>query len=127
VHVLPAGRCGLVETARILRFLAAHGAQQCGPCMFGLPAIADDFTELAAGRAAAGVLDRLARRLGVISGRGACRHPDGAVRIAASAISAFASDARAHAAGHPCPAAQDPRRDWTSQPIQITPPGGDRL
>jgi NADH:ubiquinone oxidoreductase subunit F (NADH-binding) len=126
VHVLPAGSCGLAETARILRFLASHGAQQCGPCRFGLPAIADDFAQLAAGWPAAGVLDRLSRRLGVISGRGACRHPDGAVRLAASAMSAFASDARAHAAGHPCPAARDRRPDPARRPGPSTRPGGER-
>jgi NADH:ubiquinone oxidoreductase subunit F (NADH-binding) len=119
VHVLPVVSCGLAETARILRFLAADGAQQCGPCMFGLPAIADDFAQLAAGRPTGGVLERLARRLRVISGRGACRHPDGAVRIAASALSAFADDARAHAAGHPCPAARDRRPDGVTRPFQV--------
>jgi hypothetical protein len=48
------------------------------------------------------VLERLHRRLGSIAGRGACRHPDGAVRMAASALAAFAPDASTHAAGHPC-------------------------
>jgi len=38
----------------------------------------------------------------VIPGRGACRHPDGATRMAASALAAFAGDVRAHAAGRPC-------------------------
>jgi NADH:ubiquinone oxidoreductase subunit F (NADH-binding) len=104
VLVLPPGGCGVAETARILGFLAAQGAQQCGPCRFGLPAIADDFTQLAAGRPEGRVLDRLDRRLGAIRGRGACRHPDGAVRLAASALAAFAADVRAHAAGQPCPA-----------------------
>ena len=124
IQVLPAGSCGLAETARILRYLAAHGAQQCGPCTFGLPAIAEDFAELAAGRPAASLMERLAGRLEMISGRGACRHPDGAVRIAASAISAFASDARAHAAGRPCPAAQDQPADAETRPVLVTRPGG---
>lgn len=102
IFALPAGRCGLAETARILSYLANQGAQQCGPCTFGLPAVADDFARLAEGRRDSDVLDRLERRLGVISGRGACRHPDGAVRMAASALAAFAADARVHAAGRPC-------------------------
>ena len=36
--VFPQRACGLVETARALRYLAAESAGQCGPCMFGLPA-----------------------------------------------------------------------------------------
>ena len=57
-----------VETARILRYHADAGARQCGPCMFGLPAIAADMTALGAGDR--GALDRLRRRLPVINGRG---------------------------------------------------------
>lgn len=103
---LPAAACGLIETARVLGYLAEQGARQCGPCAFGLPAIADDFTQLASGRSGGAVLARLERRLGVITGRGACRHPDGAVRMAASALSAFAADAQAHSRRMPCPAAR---------------------
>lgn len=91
--VLPARATGLTETAQILAYLAKESANQCGPCMFGLPAIAADFAELAArhsGRAV--VLDRLRRRLGVIPGRGACSHPDGAARLAASALRVFAHE-----------------------------------
>ena len=106
IVALPAGRCGLAETARILGFLARQGAGQCGPCMFGLPAVAGDFAQLADGRPGGDVLERLHRRLGSIAGRGACRHPDGAVRMAASALAAFAPDASAHAAGRPCLEAQ---------------------
>lgn len=106
IVALPAGACGLRETARVLRWLAGQGAGQCGPCMFGLPAIADDFTQLAAARPQGQLLDRLHRRLGMINGRGACAHPDGAVRLARSALSAFAADARMHASGRPCPAAR---------------------
>jgi NADH:ubiquinone oxidoreductase subunit F (NADH-binding) len=106
VVALPEGACGLAETARVLRYLAEQSAGQCGPCAFGLPAIADDFVQLATGRPAGGVLDRLDRRLGVISGRGACRHPDGAVRLAASALTAFAADVHAHAQHMPCRAAR---------------------
>jgi NADH:ubiquinone oxidoreductase subunit F (NADH-binding) len=104
--VLPEGACGLSETARVLGYLAAQSAGQCGPCAFGLPAIAADFADLAAGRADAAVLQRLERRFGVLTGRGACRHPDGAVRLAASALAMFAADARAHAGRLPCAAAR---------------------
>jgi NADH:ubiquinone oxidoreductase subunit F (NADH-binding) len=100
--VLAADGCGIAETARILRYLAQQGAQQCGPCRFGLPAIAGDFARLAARKADRDLLGRLGQRLRVIPGRGACRHPDGATRMAASALDAFADDVRAHAAGQAC-------------------------
>jgi NADH:ubiquinone oxidoreductase subunit F (NADH-binding) len=113
--VLPEDRCGLAETARVVAYLAGESAGQCGPCRNGLPAIAADLARLAAGEPDAGapgpgedpegLLERLERRLGVIPGRGACGLPDGAVRLAASALTVFAADARAHAAGQPCPAA----------------------
>jgi NADH:ubiquinone oxidoreductase subunit F (NADH-binding) len=102
LFVLPPGGCGVAEAARVLRYLAGQGAQQCGPCVFGLPAIAGDFAQLAASRPEGAPLDRLSRRFRQISGRGACRHPDGAVRMAASALSAFAADAHAHARRLPC-------------------------
>jgi NADH:ubiquinone oxidoreductase subunit F (NADH-binding) len=38
--VLPPYACGVAETARIARYLAGESAGQCGPCVFGLPAIA---------------------------------------------------------------------------------------
>ena len=43
---LPPDRCGLAETARVLRYLAAESAGQCGPCLNGLPRMAGAFTEL---------------------------------------------------------------------------------
>ncbi|OLR94719.1 hypothetical protein BJP25_10830 [Actinokineospora bangkokensis] len=93
------GGCGVRETAHVLGYLAGESARQCGPCAFGLPAIAADLAALAAGGAPAEVVARLRRRLGVIPGRGACAHPDGAVRLAASALRVFSDDIAAHAHG----------------------------
>ncbi|HEX3778748.1 MAG TPA: NADH-ubiquinone oxidoreductase-F iron-sulfur binding region domain-containing protein [Pseudonocardiaceae bacterium] len=107
---LPARACGIAETVGMLRYLADESARQCGPCMFGLPAIAADFAELATGSATVAAMNRLRGRLGVITGRGACAHPDGAVRLAASALRVFDRDVRAHLAGRPCPAAR--ARPW---------------
>lgn len=107
LFALAPGACGIAETARILRYLADGSAGQCGPCMFGLPAIARDLSELADGRATDDPLGRLRRRFRQIAGRGACRLPDGAVRMAESALSSFAADARAHARSLPCLAARD--------------------
>jgi NADH:ubiquinone oxidoreductase subunit F (NADH-binding) len=101
--VLPAAACGLAETARIVRYLAAESASQCGPCMFGLPAMAEDLALLSRGVGDGRVAARLRRRLDVIEGRGACRHPDGAVRLARSALRVFATDVQAHLVGRPCP------------------------
>ena len=42
----------------------------------------------------------LERRLGVIPGRGACRHPDGAVRFAATALEVFGDEVQRHLSGH---------------------------
>ncbi|MCW2722958.1 NADH-ubiquinone oxidoreductase-F iron-sulfur binding region domain-containing protein [Pseudonocardia sp.] len=112
---LPARACGIAETARVLAHLADESAGQCGPCMFGLPAIADDMAALSMGDGA--VLGRLRSRLGVIPGRGACSHPDGAGRLAVTALHSFAADVAAHANGRPCAAAEGPF--WT--PIGVRP------
>jgi len=99
VFALPVRACGLEYTAKVLAFLAAESARQCGPCTFGLPSIAADFAELVRGGPATA---RLARRLPLLTGRGACAHPDGAVRLAASALQVFGADVRAHQDGGRC-------------------------
>jgi NADH:ubiquinone oxidoreductase subunit F (NADH-binding) len=95
--------CGLHESARVISYLAAQSAGQCGPCVYGLPAVADDLTRLARGQADPGLRTRLDRRLATIDGRGACRHPDGAVNLVRSALHVFAADVGAHLEGRPCP------------------------
>ena len=101
--VLGTNSCGLAESARLAQYLAGQSSGQCGPCVYGLPAIADDVTRLARGMVDADLFTRLNRRLTVVNGRGACRHPDGAVSLVRSALAVFATDARAHANGTPCP------------------------
>jgi len=103
IVVLRKEACGLAETARIARYLADQSAGQCGPCRNGLPAIADDLARLARGRGGGNALTRLHRRLGEVDGRGACRHPDGAVSLVRSALTVFAPDIAAHSRGEPCP------------------------
>ncbi|MEV6019243.1 NADH-ubiquinone oxidoreductase-F iron-sulfur binding region domain-containing protein [Streptomyces sp. NPDC051997] len=107
---LPRPACGLRETARVLGYLAAHSARQCGPCRYGLPSVAEDFATLADGRADEELLSRLRRRTGLLPGRGACGHPDGAARLAASALLAFADDVGRHLAHGACPAVHEPPR-----------------
>ena len=103
VVALPAASCGIGETARLVRYLAGESAGQCGPCVHGLPAVADDLERLWRGRPDRAILDRIGQRLSMIEGRGACRHPDGAVRLVRSALTVFAHDAADHARGQPCP------------------------
>ena len=50
VVALPADRCPVAETARLLGWLASESTGQCGPCINGLPAIAAGFLDLASGR-----------------------------------------------------------------------------
>ncbi len=102
VVVLATSSCGIAETARIARYMAGESAGQCGPCVFGLPAMADDLELLAAGRGDPAVVGRLEQRCDAVMGRGACRHPDGVVRLVRSALTVFADDLRVHTAGHPC-------------------------
>ncbi len=104
VHVLPSDGCGLARTADILAYLADEGARQCGPCRNGLPRLAQLFDEVAYGRIDDDVLDELHRILGAVDGRGSCRHPDGTVRLARSALGTFANDIAQHRAGR-CDAA----------------------
>lgn len=103
VAPLPAGACGLVETASMFAFLAASSARQCGPCLFGLRSISGVLSDLARGRARRQDVERIQRHAAEVTGRGACRHPDGAIRLMASALNTFAADVSAHAAGSPCP------------------------
>lgn len=111
--VLGEASCGVWESARILSWLAAESAGQCGPCLFGLRAIADVFERLANGRAHQGDRDRLVRWGADVTGRGACRHPDGAARLLESALRVFADEIDHHHDGR-CTATHPP-----SMPLPI--------
>jgi NADH:ubiquinone oxidoreductase subunit F (NADH-binding) len=125
---LPPDRCGLAETARVLNYLAAESAGQCGPCLNGLPRIAATFAALATpGTGRPGQRERydLERWAGLVTGRGACHHPDGTVRLMRSALTVFAAEIDHHQRGQctadqaavpflpvPRPATRLTRRDW---------------
>jgi NADH:ubiquinone oxidoreductase subunit F (NADH-binding) len=97
---LPYDRCGVRETARVLRYLADESAGQCGPCLNGLPRVADTWATLAGAgphRAARANLERWAH---LLDGRGACHHPDGSMRFARSAFTVFGDDLRHHERGY---------------------------
>jgi NADH:ubiquinone oxidoreductase subunit F (NADH-binding) len=99
VITLPADRCGLIETANAVRYLALESAGQCGPCLNGLPRIAAALAELASGRARPQTRADLERWCGLVTGRGACHHPDGTARFVRSALVTFATEADRHAKG----------------------------
>ena len=121
VIALPASCCPLAETARVVRYLAEETASQCGPCMFGLPALADALGHLAYSGGRNGAIDRITALIPVIEGRGACRHPDGATQLVRSVLRAFPADARWHERRGACagvarppllPLPDDEERDW---------------
>ena len=96
IAVLPSGRCGVVETARILAYLAHESARQCGPCTFGLRAISAAAGRVAGLASTPGDLEHIERWAGQLAGRGACRHPDGAAGLLASAFRVFAHEFQLH-------------------------------
>jgi len=104
---LAEGACGLRLTADLVRYLASMSAHQCGPCTFGLPALAASARALAEGRGHDDLVQRLLDDAGLVEGRGACHHPDGATRLVASALATFEADVAAHVAGRACAARAD--------------------
>jgi NADH:ubiquinone oxidoreductase subunit F (NADH-binding) len=88
IFAFPDHACGLCQTARVARYLANESAAQCGPCIHGLDAIASRLER--PGRQGP-VADRaaLTRWAAQVTGRGACRHPDGTARFVASALTVF--------------------------------------
>jgi NADH:ubiquinone oxidoreductase subunit F (NADH-binding) len=104
VVLLSERACPVVETARVTRWLAAQSAGQCGPCVHGLDAIAGAIEAVAHGAATAGVGQRIARWCSLATGRGACRHPDGAVRFITSGLQVFAEEFADHARHGRCDA-----------------------
>lgn len=118
VHFLPVDACGVHATARILDYMAGQSAAQCGPCVFGLRAIADAAARLAAPGHAGGKggtaddLERLVRWSGQLAGRGACKHPDGAVGLLRSGLRVFADEFTRHERTRTCVGAD--RRGWAA-------------
>ena len=91
--------CGLHESARVIDYLASQSAHQCGPCTHGLRAIADSVAALADGVAHPLERDRVLRWAAEIRGRGACHHPDGAVRFVESVFDVFGFELEQHRGG----------------------------
>jgi NADH:ubiquinone oxidoreductase subunit F (NADH-binding) len=104
IALLSAEACPVAETARLTRWLADQSAGQCGPCVNGLQAIASTLAQVASATAGAGAAQNLARLIALTHGRGACRHPDGAVRLVQSATQVFGEELSDHAAHGSCTA-----------------------
>lgn len=93
VVFVPRG-CPVATTVRIVSRLARESAGRCGPCLNGLPELARLIGALANGHGDHGEVDRIAR---LVTGRGACAHPDATAAMAVSAMSALSSEFAAHA------------------------------
>jgi NADH:ubiquinone oxidoreductase subunit F (NADH-binding) len=110
IMAIPVGDCGLVTSARLITYLAGESAGQCGPCVNGLPRIADTFTALASLRPAPHLRTDIERLSRLVTGRGACKHPDGTARLVRSSLHAFAGEVSAHLAGWCTAATAGPER-----------------
>ena len=122
---LPADRCGLTEVARVTGYLAAESAGQCGPCLNGLPRIAAGLAELAGRGHRQQTRADVERWAGLVTGRGACHHPDGTVRFVRSALTVFAPEISLHGRGH-CSATShrtSPRGTTNRRPFLPLPDG----
>jgi NADH:ubiquinone oxidoreductase subunit F (NADH-binding) len=91
--------CGLAGAAAVARWMAGQSAGQCGPCVHGLPALSDTLDKVLAGDSKGRWLRQLERLLGMVDGRGACKHPDGVARMVRSALTVFRDDITAHRSG----------------------------
>ncbi len=92
IVAFPSHACPIADCARVVRYLANESAGQCGPCTFGLDAIAGAFEQ--------GRFSQLERWATMVKGRGACRHPDGAARFVESALRVFTEHFRDHSRCH---------------------------
>jgi NADH:ubiquinone oxidoreductase subunit F (NADH-binding) len=99
IVALPRAACGLAEVARVARYMAGESAGQCGPCVFGLPALADALDELVDGRNSHEARRRVRWLQTQIARRGACAQPDGALGFVASGMEMFADEVECHRHG----------------------------
>jgi NADH:ubiquinone oxidoreductase subunit F (NADH-binding) len=106
VYVLPDSVCPVAEIARLAGWLAEQSSGQCGPCVNGLGAIADELERVRAGTAGRHGLAEILRWCELAAGRGACAHPDGAASFVTSAVRVFRDELSDHARHGPCDGCQ---------------------
>ena len=99
VHVLDRDTCPLARSADVAAYLAGQSARQCGPCVNGLPRMAETLRRLAVPGARRDLVPEVERVAALASGRGACAHPDGTVRFVASTLRTFADHVEQHHRG----------------------------
>lgn len=90
-------RCPLETVEQYLAYAAGESAGQCGPCMFGIPETLERWRRFVA-LPTRESLDALEEHVGLLSGRGACRFPDGIAGFVSSATALFADHATRHTA-----------------------------
>lgn len=99
IGVLPVGSCPIVETGRVLTWMAGQSARQCGPCFRGLADIAQRWNDFATKAISADDYHTMLIRVGLVPGRGGCAHPDGTIRLARSALTLFSDEVEKHLEG----------------------------
>jgi len=115
VVLLPADVCPLLEVDRVVHYLAGERAGQCGPCVNGLDVLAETMDLVAVRpRSLRGGVSSVPALCSLIEGRGACRHPDGAVRFVRTALRVFEAHVSLHLQRGPC--------HTTSSPFLVVPP-----
>lgn len=96
VHVLNPAGCPLAFTSAVVDYLAGQSAGRCGPCLNGLPALADAVRGALYG---GDTTDRIEQLAHLLHRRGACAHPDGTVRMVRSLFTALPDEVAAHRRG----------------------------
>jgi NADH:ubiquinone oxidoreductase subunit F (NADH-binding) len=99
LHVLDRSTCPIVFATQVVEYLAAESAEQCGPCVNGLPHLAAKLRRLAEGVGDRTVPHDLIRMSQLVTGRGACAHPDGSARFVTSTLHVFRDHVAAHLEG----------------------------
>jgi NADH:ubiquinone oxidoreductase subunit F (NADH-binding) len=118
VLLLSEHACPVAETARLAAWLSRQSANQCGPCVHGLDALAGTLTAIAQGAARGKPGQRIDHLASLVSRRGACAHPDGVVNMIFSALEAFREDFSQHARHGACElCAQPPELPLPARPV----------